>query len=203
MMAETLCEHGFPTSGPEALACVKCNAAATQRTRVLDNRDEEVEPTTSVEVVPHPRTGELVPLDSPTDVLAEARMSVVEQREHLNRIGNAIDRELAKRLDHENMRKWRVPRGDGSTLEMEVNAPTTTEWDAALLRSELLRLTQGDDAPLTEAAVDAAVEVITSYKVKAREASKLATHADERVREATLRCRSVHPQARRVSVKPA
>ncbi|MCK9250042.1 MAG: hypothetical protein M0P31_13845 [Solirubrobacteraceae bacterium] len=150
--------------------------------------------TRPVEVV-NPLTGELVDIAAmATDALALERNEIRAAQDAIATWRRAIDAELTARLDHEAKRSARV-----AGYKLSVTAPTVRETDALGLRTALLALAA--DGVLSEAAVDAAVEVVPTYKARRVGINALHKHADERVRNVTGDYdREVENASRRVTV---
>ena len=110
--------------------------------------------------VVNPRTGEALTLDAPDTDLGRYLIDIREFESILREHKRLVNRELLSRLDH--ARKWtRTLPG------MKLTAPSSRppeEWDGAELRERLLEFV--DRGELSVEAVDAAVEVVVSHKVK-------------------------------------
>ena len=114
-------------------------------------------------------------------------------RAEIDDANRLIDAEIARRLDLDNVRA-----GTQNGWGVEVNAPSTTEWDVPNLRSAITELIA--DGRLGITVLDRAVPAVTTYKPSARELRKLLEHDDREVRELVRECRRMVPQRRRVTV---
>lgn len=104
--------------------------------------------------------GEELTLDSPTQDLAEYLDGVKELRSRLDEERAIISRELVSRMDQG--AKWTLHAGP-----YKLTAPSPAvgeEWDGAELYDALCELVE--DGAISMDAVNAAVEIHLSYKVK-------------------------------------
>lgn len=152
----------------------------------------------STELVPlvNPATGEVVTLDSATDLLAQERKRVVELKRALDQYASHIDDELTRRLDRMGRRSVTV-----GEFEIETKAPTKTDYDLNALLSALQSLV-GED--LLE--VDVIDEVLVPVeprpvKLNRTRLSTLLKHPSERVRDALAACAVEVEQRRTVTVR--
>lgn len=145
-------------------------------------------------VVLNPATGELVPLDSPTDVLAQYLAGVREFEDGLRSAKRQVADELLQRMDHEGTWTVHLP---GITVEGD--GPGRVMYDAEELHRRLDDLV--DHGHISAAARDKAVEVVTTYKAKAAGVKALHKLGDE-VAEAIDACSHPSEKPRQVRVKP-
>ena len=139
-------------------------------------------------------TGETVDLAAAQlDAFAQARDAFGKFRAEIDDANRLIDAEIARRFDLDNVRA-----GTQNGWGVEVNAPSTTEWDVPNLRSAITELIA--DGRLGITVLDRAVPAVTTYKPSARELRKLLEHDDREVRELVRECRRMVPQRRRVTV---
>jgi hypothetical protein len=156
-------------------------------------------PNTTVATTPrevlNPLTGELVDLAAATTTdLAIERDEVRTARDAISTWAKAIDQELTDRLDREAKRSATV-----GGYKLTVTAPTVRQTDEIGLRAALLKLV--DDGVLSDAAVDAAVEVVEVVKARRSGINALHKHANDRVRQvAGDYDQEVPNQSRRVTV---
>src|SRR4051812_8842886 len=108
-----------------------------------------------------PLTGELVLLDSPTDQLADWLHRIRTAEADIRDAKRAVTTELLARMDRE--ARWTARVGG---FEVKGDGPGAVEYDAPRLRTELHLLVQAGE--ITEAAMDEAVEIVQTYKAKAR-----------------------------------
>lgn len=140
-----------------------------------------------------PLTGEVVLLDSTSDVLAAWLHHVREAEAALRDAKRIVGGELLDRMDRE--AKWTARLG---RFEIKGDGPGAVEYDAEALRHELEQFVM--DGSISGAAMDEAVELVTSYKAKARGINAL-KKLGGRVAEAIERCTNPSTKDRRVSVK--
>lgn len=107
----------------------------------------------------HPATAEIIPLDGPTDQLAEALLNIRNLEADLRSVKQQIGDELHRRMDREG--KWTVHLPD---MDVTGQAPSRVEYDAEGLAFRLQALV--NRGVITEAAQVAAVEPHTSWKVR-------------------------------------
>lgn len=155
------------------------------------------ETSTELVQVVNPATGEAVELASAaTDHLAQERRSVTDLKRDLDHYATFLDGELTRRLDRMGRRSASVG-GWG----IETKAPTTTEWDEALLYEALVDLV---DWELLEAEVVDEVLVPVEpvpRKLNRTRLNTLLKHPEERVRKTLEACSQEVPQRRSVSIK--
>lgn len=147
-----------------------------------------------IEVV-NPLTGELVNLaDATTTDLAVERDEIRSARDAISAWAKAVDGELTRRLDMEAKRSATI--GD---YKLQVTAPTVRQTDEVGGRAAMLKLVV--EGLLSEAAVDAAFEVVETIKARRPGINALHKHANERVR-ATIADydREIENPTRRVTV---
>ena len=141
-----------------------------------------------------PMTGELISLDSATDVLAEAVLRVRELEQELYRARTTVNAELVRRLDHENLRK-----ADVGEYTLTVDAPNGVDWDVKQLEAVLLNLVDHND--LSAEAVDRILPLKRS--VSLRELKKLTGTLDDQASARVDACSQPSRKARRVKVDHA
>lgn len=153
---------------------------------------------TSTELVPvvNPMTGEVVPLDLETDLLARERRAATDMKKSIDQYLSHIDDELTRRLDRMGRRSAVV-----GGYEIETKAPTTTDYPLDAVRAALEDLVDADlldDEIVDEVLVPQPV----TYKLNRTRLNTLLKHADERVRKALEACAVEESVVRRsVSVK--
>jgi hypothetical protein len=141
-----------------------------------------------------PATGEELQLaTAPTDQLAEMRAYIRDLEEDLRLAKQALDGEVLKRMDQRAMWSW---AGNGYTLKAPSPAPVV-EFDAEQLRGRLEELVA--EGLLSMAAVDAAVEVVTSFKARVAGINALRKLGGT-VAEAVAECATEVDKPRRVSL---
>jgi len=141
-----------------------------------------------------PSTGEELQLASaPTDQLAEMRAYIRDLEEDLRLAKQALDAEVIARFDREAVWSW---RGNGYTLKAPSPMPQI-EFDAEQLRGRLEELVA--EGLLSMAAVDAAVEVVTSFKPRVAGINALRKLGGA-VAEAVAECSTEVDRPRRVSL---
>lgn len=109
----------------------------------------------------NPATGEALTLDSPTEDLGRFLADMREHESLWREAKNVVQGEIRNRMDQQ--KKWTLHVPGLKLTAPSPAAGTPEEWDGAALRSELLEL--ADEGTLSIEAVDAAVEVIVTYKV--------------------------------------
>ena len=102
---------------------------------MTDQHETRADTGPELDLVAHPRTGELVTLASPAADLVDVLDEVARQRERLAELEQAIADELAHRADRIGARKVEL---DG--VEVEVNAPTEDVYLVDVLRERLEEL---------------------------------------------------------------
>jgi hypothetical protein len=145
--------------------------------------------------VPHPVTGEVLALDAPTADLARALDELKELTSRIREVRERIDEELLRRMDHK--ASWTVRTGDGIKITAPSPAPKV-EWDGPELSVVLAEL-RGLNL-IDYEAIQAALEVVVTYKPKAAGLNallKLGGEVERRLRA----CRSEVEPTRRVTVK--
>lgn len=141
-----------------------------------------------------PGTGELVALDSATDVLAKAVDQMRELERELARVRSTVGLELTRRMDKENLRTAEV-----GEWVIEVDAPGAVDWDAKKLEAVLHGLV--DHNELSADAMDRVMPL--KRQVSVREVKKLLTVLAEGDAEAVQGCSSLSTRTRRIKVSPA
>lgn len=109
----------------------------------------------------HPLTGELLTLDSPTEDLASYMIDLRDFELTLREHKQMVNRELLSRMDRQ--ARWTLPAGD-----YKLSAPSpepSQEFDGAELYDVLCALVE--EGEITMDAVNAAVEIQHTYKVRA------------------------------------
>ena len=144
-----------------------------------------------------PATGEVIPLDAPTNDLARARDEIRDLEGVLRSMKALLDRELVDRFDKENAKSVKA-----GGYEVKVDPPMVWATDGRALRKALFDLA-AMGVLSTEAVNDALPTelVVKPARVKLK---ALHEHPDPRVREACAEYdRRVPNPNRRVSVKVA
>lgn len=158
---------------------------------------EVVTATPTTDLVVNPATGEALELASEaTDRLAQERRAVTHLKRDLNDYLTFIDGELTRRLDRMGRRSAVVA---GYTIETK--APTTTEYDQALLRNAIEDLIACDllDQPVLDEVLVPVDPV--PRKLNRTRLNTLLKHPNEKVREVLEACAQDVPQRRSVSIK--
>lgn len=106
----------------------------------------------------NPLSGEVLTLGSPSEALGDYLADLRELESVLREHKRVVQRELLSRMDHSV--SWTI-RAEGLKITGTSPAPVE-EWDGFELRSELLKLV--GDGLLAIEAVDAAVEIVRTYK---------------------------------------
>ena len=112
-------------------------------------------------------TGEIISLGAPTDILAECVDHLKDVRSQLNEALGEIDRELLARGDRE--AQWTVHAGPWK-VSMDSPAPKV-DYNGETLYHDLAALAV--KGVISHEALDAAVEIITGYKVKVAGVNRL------------------------------
>lgn len=155
------------------------------------------EPIGTEMVLVNPATHEAIAVDATTDLLAKALDEVRDLESRLREFKSGLSDEVLRRMDAE--AKWTAHVG---SYKLSAPSPApTTEYDAKGLRDSLIALVMSDDreVPLTMAAVDAAVEVVTDLKVHKSGVNALLKLGGP-VAEAVRNHEQEKPKDRRVSV---
>lgn len=138
-----------------------------------------------------PQTGELLPLDAPSDQLAEAVARMRDLEKELSRVRGIVGGELARRLDLENMRSVRV-----DNFKIKVGAPGV-DWNTDQLAGVLDELVE--EASLTTGAMDRIV--FLERKVSIRELNKLLPNLNPEQAARVRACSTPSKRARVASVE--
>lgn len=138
-----------------------------------------------------PLTGELLPLDAESDVLAEAVNRIRELERQLASVRTQVGEELTRRMDMENLRKVRV--GD---YEISVDAPGSITWDLDKLHAALEGL--AEKGVIVPAVVDRIMP--PKLSISQRELKKLLPTLSDEDRQALEGCSEPSRRARRVRV---
>lgn len=138
-----------------------------------------------------PVLGEVLPLDAPTDRLAEATWRMRELETELARVRRIVGQELIQRMDKDNLRKAEV-----GGYSVSVDAPGGLEWDAEALDKTLGKLVEG--GVISELARRSVV--VLKPTVSQRELKKLLPTLDSPDRELVEACSSPSRRTRRVKV---
>lgn len=146
--------------------------------------------TTGMELV-LPVLGEVLPLDAPTDRLAEATWRMRELETELARVRRIVGQELIQRMDKDNLRKAEV-----GGYSVSVDAPGGLEWDAAALDRTLEQLVEG--GVISEFARRSIV--VMKPSVSQKELKKLLATLDSPDKELVEACSSPSRRSRRVKV---
>lgn len=145
--------------------------------------------------VVHPITGEVLDLDSPTDILAAALSRAKEQGAGLQAFTRAIKDELLHRMDYEHCYTVHAI-GVGKVAGDGKRPP---DHDGTRLLAALLPLVPD---VLSMRAVEAAVERVTTYKPRKAGINALLKSTDERVIEAVRSAEMPNTKPRDVRVTP-
>jgi hypothetical protein len=140
-----------------------------------------------------PLTGEVVLLDSPTDTLADWLHRIRQAEADIRDAKRTVTLELLDRMDRE--ARWTARIGG---FEIKGDGPGAVDYDAERLRTELHLLVQAGE--ITETAMDEAVEIVQTYKAKARGINAL-RKLGGRVAAAIDACAHPSTRDRRVTVK--
>lgn len=114
-----------------------------------------------------PNTGEVLPLDGPSDQLAGAVFHMRELESELARVRKIVSTELTRRLDAENLRKAEAI-GEAGSWKVEVAAPAT-EWNEDRIAGVLDELVE--ENVITPGAMDRVLTTVR--KLDKRELNKL------------------------------
>lgn len=143
-----------------------------------------------------PYSGEIVSLAADTDVLAALTDEIRDVESRLRELKGQISEEIHARMDRE--RKWTLHAGPFKVTGKS-DAPEVV-YDVERLASVLTSLV--DDGEITADAMDEALEVVTTYKVRKRGVEAL--RKSPRFRELIDGCGEERPpENRRLSVKRA
>lgn len=141
-----------------------------------------------------PLTGEVVVLDSATNVLADWLHRVRQAEADLRDAKRAVSGELLTRMDKDAVYTARL-----GGFEVKGDGPSpVVEYDAERLRTELHLLVR--DEVITERAMDNAVEIVQTYKAKANGINAL-HKLGGRVAAVIDACKREVPRDRRIAVK--
>jgi hypothetical protein len=144
-------------------------------------------------IVIHPATGEVVPLDGPTDMLASFLASTRELEGALREAKRAVSAELHARMDAE--ASWTL---HVRSYTITGESPNRIEYDADKLHARLAELVADD--LLAPRAAEQAVEVVTTRKARARGINQLLKLGGA-VADAIKTCQVPVERDRRISVK--
>lgn len=122
--------------------------------------------TTAIELY-NPTSGELIPLDAPTDVLVEWFAAIRKLEQELATMKQAANTEVLRRMDAE--AHWTVHTRAG-TLTGKSPAPTVA-WDPEQLAQTLTGLVA--DGLISQGAADSALELVQEWKPKRGGINKL------------------------------
>lgn len=151
---------------------------------------------TGTDLIVHPLTGETLPLDAPTDLLAKA---LEEHRTLLSLMAEyktTLQAEVLRRMDAANSRSERI-----ADYKITVNAPRVEEYNVDALRDRLEQLvSDGVLDPIVPDRVIAPPKP-PAPKVDKREVNKLKGHPDDRVRQAVAESCEEVPQTRTVKIE--
>jgi hypothetical protein len=150
----------------------------------------KTEEATSMELA-IPLTGELLPLDAESDVLAEAVNRIRDLERQLASVRSRVGEELTRRMDMENLRKVKV--GD---YEITVDAPGAITWDLDRLHQALKDL--ADKGIIVPAVVDRVMP--PKLSISQRELKKLLPTLSPEDRENLESCSEASARSRRVRV---
>lgn len=145
-----------------------------------------------VPAVAHPATGEIIALDSPTDLLAAALLDSKDLVARAQSYSRAIKDELLRRMDYERTYTAHL-RG----LKVEGDGERAPDYDGEKLWKGLAELVP---EVISLGALENAVERSRTYKAKKRGISKLLMATDERVLAAVEAARVENTKARDVRV---
>jgi hypothetical protein len=151
---------------------------------------------TDLVIAPH--TGEVIPLGSTTDVLAEWVDDLKAVRQKISLTIDTLADELNQRLDVESVRSARI-----GEWRIEGKAAFTVEYDPVRLHAAVFGL--ATDGKLSEGVAARTViqPAVKDWKVDRREVNKLLRHADPEVRAAVEACAVEKAQKRSINVKRA
>ena len=149
-------------------------------------------PSTEVMVVPD--TGELIPLDAPSEDLAAAVYRMKTLEDELYRVRGIVNQELTRRMDLDNKRSVEV---DG--FKLEVAAPGK-EWDYELLDEVLADLV--DAGKLSEEGKRSLYKVPEPKRsLQVRELNKLLASLPDDLAAQVRACAGESKRTRAVKVK--
>lgn len=145
-----------------------------------------------------PATGELLDLDGPTDVLADAVARIASLETDLRDARSALRGELLRRMDTANVRSF-----DAGPYKLEAEAPNQSDYDAQDLAPVLAELVV--NGKIAQEAMDAALERVVSHKPRKRELDRLLTSPtlSDEDRAAIQACAKPRTRERRLTVKAA
>ena len=139
-----------------------------------------------------PVLGEVLPLDAPSDQLAEAAWRMRELETELARVRKLVGNELVNRMDRENLRSVEV-----AGYSITVSAPGAVDWDADQLAEVLGELVKRD--VITAGALDRVLPV--KRTVAQRELKKLLETLDSPDVELVETCSAPSRRSRTVKVQ--
>lgn len=147
-------------------------------------------------VAVNPSTGEVVMLDGATNELAQALDESKQLVEGLREFQGTLRREVLARMDHAATFTYR-----GGGFHVSGDGPRQPTHDGEQLHEGLQALV--DQGVIAQVAMDNAVEVVPTYKVKKAGVNALAKSTDERVQQLLAECQVEDTRPRQVRVKPS
>lgn len=141
-----------------------------------------------------PMTGELIDLNSPTDVLADATKRMRDLEQDLARLRASIATVIVARMDHENLRTAEI--GD---YVVTVDAPGGVDWDTKGLEAVLWTLVDHDS--ISASAMDRVMPLKRGVGV--RELKKLLAALPDEQQKQIEDCSAPSKKVRRVRVEAA
>lgn len=156
------------------------------------------ENTPSNELIVNPATGEALDLAGTTTDLCAAVAGIGEVRQMLDDYRQAVEDEIARRMDAANSRKDRV--GD---WEISVNAPTTETYPTDVLRDVVAQLVADGilDAVVLDRVIVRPEPKPPEPRVDRREINKLRKHPNPEVAAQIEAAAVVAPARRNVKIE--
>ena len=153
--------------------------------------DSNREPNPIGQEVMVPPTGEIIPLDGPSDQLAEAVFRMKELEDELVRARRTVSLELTRRLDMENLRT-----ANAGSWKVSVAAPAK-DWDTDRIAGVLDELVE--EQRITPGAMDRVVKL--ERKLDKRELTKMLKTLPEEAAARLNECSSPSRRLRSVKVE--
>lgn len=145
--------------------------------------------------VVNPVTGEIVPMDAPTDQLAEFLSDVREFERAMRDQKQHVSQELHRRMDADAI--WTVHLGDWT---VSGESPARVEYDAELLHRKLTEFVEAHVIP--QRALEDAVITETKYRARVSGINRLAKLGGD-LAKAIESCQIPLTRERRITVKRA